>query len=97
MPIVPVSVGYRRVWRANSWDRFAVPLPFGGTYLVALDPIVIPTGLDGSGLSEWAGRVESAMAEAGRLAEAWSSTNRLPDELKRAPIPVYRPATPRAA
>ena len=28
LPIVPVGVGFQNAWRANSWDRLALPKPF---------------------------------------------------------------------
>jgi lysophospholipid acyltransferase (LPLAT)-like uncharacterized protein len=39
-----VAVTYRLKWKhqLNSWDRFHVPLPFGGCYLVTSKPILVP-------------------------------------------------------
>lgn len=70
LPIVPVGVAYRRCWRARSWDRFAVPYP--GTVAVAVvgEPIPVPPDADRRILEQFRLRVEAAMLEATRRAEA---------------------------
>lgn len=39
--IVPTAVGFRRCWRAGSWDRMAVPYPFTRALGVFGDPIEV--------------------------------------------------------
>jgi hypothetical protein len=42
LPIVPAGIGFRRPWRMNSWDRFAVPRPFSFMTCVTPEPIHVP-------------------------------------------------------
>jgi lysophospholipid acyltransferase (LPLAT)-like uncharacterized protein len=42
MPIIPVGMAYSACWRANSWDRTAVPKPFSRARLVLAGPIEVP-------------------------------------------------------
>jgi lysophospholipid acyltransferase (LPLAT)-like uncharacterized protein len=46
MPIIPVGLAFRSCWRANSWDRMAIPFP--GTLAVCMlaKPITIPPDID---------------------------------------------------
>jgi len=43
MKIVPAGVGYRRPWRAGSWDRFAVPRPFTRARCLTAEPVAVHT------------------------------------------------------
>ena len=45
-PLIPVACAARPVWRAGSWDRLAVPLPFAKVLGVEGKPIVVPKGAD---------------------------------------------------
>lgn len=66
MPIVPVVFRYGMVWRARSWDRFAIPWPGSRVCMVAGAPIEVPPELDEDAMEEYRARVEAAFA---RLAE----------------------------
>lgn len=47
VPLVMVSVGYRRFKRLRSWDRFEIPYPFTRARVLYSDPISIdPTLID---------------------------------------------------
>jgi len=50
LPIVPVGVGFTGAWRARSWDRFAVPLPFSTLLGVVGSPLHVPDKLSAEGL-----------------------------------------------
>lgn len=41
-PIVPVGVGFQKVWRMPSWDCFAVPRPFTRVRCIVGAPLPIP-------------------------------------------------------
>src|SRR5262249_29020512 len=47
MKIVPVGVGYRRPWRAGSWDRFALPRAFTRAPGLTREANAVPGGLRG--------------------------------------------------
>ena len=42
LPLVVMGFGYDRPWRANSWDRFAVPRPFSRARAVIGPPLMLP-------------------------------------------------------
>ncbi len=62
--IVPVACGARPGWRAGSWDRLLVPLPFARLRYVAGEPIIVPADTDD--LDPWRLRLE---AELGRVTD----------------------------
>jgi lysophospholipid acyltransferase (LPLAT)-like uncharacterized protein len=73
MPIVPCCFGYRKAWRLNSWDRFAIPVPFSPVVAVHGEPIRLPPHLGRDALERERVRVENAMLETTRLAEEWAA------------------------
>lgn len=75
LPVVPVGVGYSREWRAQSWDRFAVPRPFCTCVCVAAKAVVVPPDIDRNGLEHYRQLVEERMIEATEAAEQQSATN----------------------
>jgi lysophospholipid acyltransferase (LPLAT)-like uncharacterized protein len=72
LPIVPVGVGFTRVWRARSWDRFAVPFPFSTIVGVLGEPIEVARQVDREKLAQARVQVEVAMLEATQAAESWA-------------------------
>lgn len=88
MKIVPVGVGYRRPWRANSWDRFAIPKPFSRACCVADEAIAIPPGIGLGELEIYRLQVQAAMDRLADLAERWAEHNVRP---QREPIPRDSP------
>lgn len=67
LPIVPVGVAARAAWRARSWDRFLVPLPFALVWVVYGPALRIPDAGEGTAARE---RVHAAIVDAER--QAWS-------------------------
>ena len=61
LPIVPITVAYRRFWRLNSWDGFQLPRPFTRGVIHTGPPISVPSGLDESGLEAWRLRLEETL------------------------------------
>jgi lysophospholipid acyltransferase (LPLAT)-like uncharacterized protein len=69
LPVVPVGFAFSNVWRAKSWDRFAVPLPFSSLWCVAGSAIYVPAQLSQAGHDYWRDKVERAMLHATEVAE----------------------------
>ena len=69
-----------RCWRAKSWDRFAVPLPFSRVRCVSLHPVRVPPGIgtdraggvpaDGRGRAEPGDGHRRALGRDGRVRPA---------------------------
>jgi lysophospholipid acyltransferase (LPLAT)-like uncharacterized protein len=71
VPILPFGVGFSRVWRAPSWDRFAVPCPFSTMVGVIGEPIHIPANLTKEDLRRCQLEVQARLNELSAAAEAW--------------------------
>jgi lysophospholipid acyltransferase (LPLAT)-like uncharacterized protein len=71
IPVLPFGVGFSRVWRAPSWDRFAVPCPFSTLVGVVGEPIQIPANLSKEDLRRWKMHVQDRLNELTAQAEAW--------------------------
>lgn len=69
LAIVPCGFAFHHAWRAPSWDRFAVPMPFTPAVGVAAPPIRVPSGLGRGELEQHRIRLEQAMHEVTRIAE----------------------------
>jgi len=69
-PIVPVATAARRAWMLGSWDRFRVPLPFTHVHVAYGQPLDVPPRLDAAGEEQWGIRVEQAIGELTRRADA---------------------------
>jgi lysophospholipid acyltransferase (LPLAT)-like uncharacterized protein len=74
MPVVPVGFGYGRCWRARSWDRWALPLPFSRVRCVSAHPVVVPPRLGTDELAPYQRAVEDATNHATAVAERWAET-----------------------
>lgn len=72
LPVVPVGVGYRRPWRTNSWDRFAVPRPFTRTRIIMGPKIFLPGRLRREQLENSRLKIESAIDQLTEQAEHWA-------------------------
>jgi lysophospholipid acyltransferase (LPLAT)-like uncharacterized protein len=46
MPVVLLAASARSAWRARSWDRFMVPLPFTRCAVVYSEPVMVPPDQD---------------------------------------------------
>jgi lysophospholipid acyltransferase (LPLAT)-like uncharacterized protein len=74
LPVVPVGIGYRRAWRARSWDRFAVPYPCTAGIAVAGPVVRVPPDADRDELETYRLRLEEAMLAATAEAENWAGS-----------------------
>lgn len=82
LPVVPLGFGFGNAWRARSWDRFAVPMPFSMVTCVAGRPIHVPPHLGQTGLECWRDQVEASMLECTTAAEQWAA-GQCPPKLAR--------------
>jgi lysophospholipid acyltransferase (LPLAT)-like uncharacterized protein len=73
MPLVPMGFGYERPWRANSWDRFAVPRPFSRARAVIGPPLMLPPALDRASMERCRERVERLLNCLTCESEAWAA------------------------
>jgi len=86
LPLVVAGFGYDRPWRANSWDRFAVPRPFSRGRMVLGPPLTLPRDLDRDGLENSRLRVERLLNDLTCEAEAWAAAGtRKAGEIMMAP------------
>ncbi len=76
LPIVAIGIGYDRLWRLSSWDRFAIPKPHARARAVMSPAITIPSGLDREGLERCRLRVEQTLLRLTHVAEDWAVTGR---------------------
>src|SRR3954451_1493976 len=102
LPLVVMGFGYDRPWRANSWDRFALPRPFSRGRAILGPPLMLPPDLDRDGIESCRVRAERLLNDLTCEAEAWAAagTRKAGEVLIRpghAPIPAIaeRVGTPR--
>jgi len=91
LPLVFYAVGYDRPWRANSWDKFAVPRPFSRARIIISPRIWIPPNLDRAGIKYYRRRIEDMMNYLTAAAEGWaeSKSRRVTEHVARPqPAPV---------
>jgi lysophospholipid acyltransferase (LPLAT)-like uncharacterized protein len=69
LPIVSVGYGFDGAWRMNSWDRFAVPWPWGRVTCVTAEPIAIPEKVDKRQMEVYRQQVQDALDRATEAAE----------------------------
>jgi lysophospholipid acyltransferase (LPLAT)-like uncharacterized protein len=69
LPIVPVGAGMSRSWRARSWDRFAVPVPWSVAVCLFGPAIKVPPNLDRDQLEHYRQVVEAEMLRVTHKAE----------------------------
>ena len=74
LSIAPIGFGFSRCWRAKSWDRFAIPLPFSRVRCVSSHPVHVPPGLSAAELEPYRQTVEDLMNHITAMAEHWAAT-----------------------
>lgn len=73
LPIVPCGVGYANAWRARSWDKLALPLPWSTGRGIMAPAISIPPNLTRQQLEHYRTVVEEAMLKTIAAAENWAN------------------------
>jgi lysophospholipid acyltransferase (LPLAT)-like uncharacterized protein len=71
-PIVGAGMAFSPVWRAKSWDEFAVPKPFAHATCVVPHPVHVTAGADRETLEHFRIEVETRMNWAMREAAHWA-------------------------
>lgn len=72
LPLVPVGVGYVNAWRAKSWDRFAIPLPWSTVCCVGGKSISVPQQLNRKNREYYRQLIEDRLMEVTVAAEEWA-------------------------
>jgi lysophospholipid acyltransferase (LPLAT)-like uncharacterized protein len=73
MRIVPVGISCPTAFRARSWDRMMVPLPWTTAHYVTGPAITVPAGLDRTGLTRYCRLVEDSLGTVTDAAERWAA------------------------
>jgi lysophospholipid acyltransferase (LPLAT)-like uncharacterized protein len=71
LPIVGAGMAFSNPWRAKSWDKFAVPRPFGKAACVVPEPVIVPPDAGREELEACRAEVERRMQRATDEAEEW--------------------------
>ncbi len=80
-PIVCCGFAYDRPYRANSWDRFAVPRLYSRSRSILSPALRIPANLDRDGIEHYRQHVERLMQRLTADAESWATSGeRMPGE-----------------
>lgn len=68
--LVPVGIVAKPCWRASSWDRFMIPLPFARATFLFGDPIYVPGDSDAEQMENLRLRLQEEIDRAEAAAEA---------------------------
>jgi lysophospholipid acyltransferase (LPLAT)-like uncharacterized protein len=68
LPIVPITVNYRRSLQFRSWDRLQLPWPFTRGVIHVGEPVLVPPDLSESDLEVWRLRLQDIL-----LAHTWDT------------------------
>ncbi|MBI3434270.1 MAG: DUF374 domain-containing protein [Proteobacteria bacterium] len=74
LPLVCVGYGYRRPWRLNSWDRFAIPRPFSRGRAVFGPALRVPADLDRDGIERYRAYFERHLTWLTEAAQSWAES-----------------------
>lgn len=74
LPLIAIGFGYDRLWRLNTWDRFAIPKPYARARVIASPRIQIPPNLDRAGIEHHRQRMERLLTDLTEEAEAWAAS-----------------------
>jgi lysophospholipid acyltransferase (LPLAT)-like uncharacterized protein len=74
MPVVAMGLACQRPWRLRSWDRFAIPRPFGRIRAIVGPAMQIPPDLDREGIEHYRREVERLLNRLTEEAEVWAES-----------------------
>lgn len=80
LPIVVVGIGMERPWRANSWDRMALPRPWRRARGVTSAPVSVPPDVGREQIAGYLQQVQATFDHVNELAEEWAETGVWPEE-----------------
>jgi lysophospholipid acyltransferase (LPLAT)-like uncharacterized protein len=69
MQIVPIGYAFSDCWRAGSWDRMAIPKPFGIVQTVLGSPVQIPAHVSREELDRYRDQVQTSLDDCQQRAE----------------------------
>lgn len=69
VPVLPVSLAASRCYYFSSWDRFAIPLPFGRVQLVLGEPIFVAENASDDVIKQGSEQLTQALRQAGHSAD----------------------------
>jgi lysophospholipid acyltransferase (LPLAT)-like uncharacterized protein len=84
LPLVAMGFGYDRPWRANSWDRFAIPRPCSRARAIPSPALHVPPDLDRDGLEHYRRKIEALLSRLTEEAEGWAASGAL--SLRQSPL-----------
>jgi len=76
VPLILMGIGFARAWRANSWDKLAIPVPFSGACAYLSQPIHVPPDLDREAIELWQQHLEVELNRITDLAATWAESIR---------------------
>ncbi|MCL2304904.1 MAG: lysophospholipid acyltransferase family protein [Planctomycetaceae bacterium] len=74
IPLVLLGIGCDRPWRANSWDKFAVPRPYSRVRVVTSGDIVVPPDAKKELLLHYQQKVQQLLTDLSDAAEHWAES-----------------------
>jgi lysophospholipid acyltransferase (LPLAT)-like uncharacterized protein len=77
LPIVLAGIGFRRAWRARSWDRFALPYPCTRAVCISSKLIYVPAELNRETMESYRMHVEKTLSAVQQMAEEWAQTGKM--------------------
>jgi len=72
LPIVLLGVGYDRLWRMPTWDRFVVPHPFSRGRIISSPMLSVPKRLSRLDLEHYQQKMETLLTQLTKEAESWA-------------------------
>jgi len=72
LPIVLLGIGYDRLWRMSSWDKFVIPQPFSRGRMITSPMLPIPQRLSRDDLEHYRQKLETLLTQLTDEAEAWA-------------------------
>ncbi len=69
LPILMCGIHFSNAWRARTWDRFIVPIPFSSAYAVVPELFYVPSNLNEDQLEFYRDLLEKQMLQATDEAE----------------------------
>lgn len=76
LPIVLIGVGFDKPYRANSWDKFAIPRLGSRVRIIFSDEYKIPASLDKESLEAYRQKLEDDLTSLTDEASAWAESQR---------------------
>lgn len=74
LPILLAGIGYDRPWRAQSWDRFAIPRPFSRGRIIFSQLLQVPEKIKKDDLEYFRQKFEATLTRLTDEAEDWATS-----------------------